>query len=148
MSTALEQSIDKISSLPGMTLLLNTSLGEYFIRQMFTNIVQNDVDTAIKSAAGWGGDRICVIKTGENLIFVWDTLWDSGSDADEFFHCYVDCSKARYHVKDLPPDDIFEASLTTDNNKVLIKKEGNRVLIMEGQIETSTMENILKAIGL
>jgi len=145
--TALEQRIDKISSLPGTTLLLDTSLGEYFIRQMFTSVVGN-ADMAKNSAAGWGGGTIFVIKSGQNSLFIWDTLWDSVEDADEFFHGYVDYSKTRYHVKDLPPDGIFDASLTTDDNKVLIKKKGNRVLIMEGQIVTSTLKNILKAIGL
>jgi len=148
MRTALEKSIDKISSLPGMTLLLDTSLGEFFIRQMFTNVLQNTDDTSKNAAAGWGGDRIFVIKSGKKTLFIWDTLWDSGEDANEFFHCYVDYSKARYHVKNLPPDKIFEASLTTDDNKVFIKKNGNRVLIMEGQIVSSTLKNILKFIGL
>jgi|GEM_PF-5470892 len=148
MKTVLEKSRDKISSIPGMTLLLDTSLGEYFIRQMFTNILQNDNDTAKNAAAGWGGDRIFVLKSGEHLLFIWDTLWDSDKDADEFLRCYADYSKARYNVENLPPDMIFDATLTTDDDKVLIKKNGNRILIMEGQIITSTLKNILKSIGL
>jgi len=147
MRTALEERIDKISSLPGITLLIDTSLGEYFIRQMFTSVVGNAA-MAKNSAAGWGGDKILVIKSGEKSLFIWDTLWDNVEDADEFFHSYADYSKTRYHVKDLLPDSIFDASLTTDDNKVFIKKKGNRVLIMEGQIATSTLKDILKAIGL
>jgi len=148
IKTVLEKNADKISSIPGITLLLDTSLGEYFIRQMLTNILQNDKDTAKNAASGWGGDRIFVVKSGEKSLFIWDTLWDSGKDADEFFHCYVDYSKVRYHVENLPPDKIFDATLTADDNKVLIKKDGNRILIMEGQIATSTLNNILKSIGL
>jgi hypothetical protein len=148
VKTVLEKNINKISSLSSMSLILETSLGEYFIREMFNNVLQDGYDTAKNASAGWGGDKIAVITYGENLFFVWDTVWDSRKDADEFFHCYVDYSKARYHVKNLPPDKPFEASLTTDNNKVLIKKNGNRVLIMEGQVLTSKLENILESIGL
>jgi hypothetical protein len=39
---------------------------------------------ATAAAAGWGGDRVALVRNGDRLGAVLDTRWDSPADAAEF----------------------------------------------------------------
>lgn len=142
--TVLEKNRKKISSLPGVNILLDTTLGEYYIRQVFANIFREDISISQKVASGWGGDRIYIIQSGKDLFLIFDTLWDSVEDAKEFFKGYIDFSKKRFNAQRMLTTDNFDATLTKDGNSVLIKKDGNRVIVIEGKIMPSILEGIRK----
>lgn len=148
LKSSLGKKKKKISSLPDVTIILDTSLGEYYMRQIFNNILKAEADAIDKSTFGWGGDRVFVIQSEKALFLIWDTLWDNGKDAEEFYQKYLAFSKKRFKVDNLPPNDLFDASYIKDDTRTLIKRQDSRVLIMEGQITPAILERLKKILDL
>lgn len=67
----------------GWTVDLNDTFGEY---QLGVWLQQAGVEpaTAAAAAAGWGGDRVALVRNGSHLGLVLDTRWDATTDASEF----------------------------------------------------------------
>ena len=148
VETFLGKNIKKISSLDDITPILNTSLGEYYISQIFNNVLNKDTDVIEKSTSGWGGDRIMVMKAGGTLFFIWDTMWDTGEDAEEFYQEYLIFSKNRFKVNMLAPNKTFYIHYNKDDSIVLIKRQGKRVIIIEGQIAPEVLEKMKKILDI
>ena len=72
----------------GWRMLEEDVLGELGMRVMFERLI-SDVGSA-DAAAGWGGDRyrLYVSADDDEHFLVWQTLWDSPSDAREFAVAY------------------------------------------------------------
>lgn len=71
----------------GWTRLDTDVLGELYVRiYLDTHVVEA---TSKAAAAGWDGDRYAYLKNdaGDGLL-VWESVWDSQSDAREFFEAY------------------------------------------------------------
>ncbi|HEY6199412.1 MAG TPA: hypothetical protein VI231_12430 [Candidatus Binatia bacterium] len=61
-------------------------LGEFMTRVLFEqHLPKDDARTA---AEGWDGDRLVAYARGAEVAFVWATVWDSESDAEEFIQAY------------------------------------------------------------
>lgn len=56
----------------------------------------NDLSLAARAAAGWGGDRWMLVRTPAGEALAWLTVWDSGTDAAEFFEAMGQVVPARY----------------------------------------------------
>ncbi|MCJ7739153.1 MAG: hypothetical protein MUQ10_17870, partial [Anaerolineae bacterium] len=76
--------------------VLEDTLGEFIIRQHLLTFI-DDTDKAATAAAGWDGDRLGLWRdsTGQELV-VWQLLWDSESDAEEFAAVYQSVIAGRY----------------------------------------------------
>ena len=67
----------------GGSVVYENSLGEFETRLLLHQQLQ-DVTSASKGAAGWGGDRYMVVRTGQGAAITWLSVWDSPFDAAEF----------------------------------------------------------------
>jgi hypothetical protein len=65
----------------------NNVLGEFMTRVLFEqHLPKEDARTA---AEGWDGDRFVAYGRGAEVAFVWASIWDSQSDAEEFVEAYL-----------------------------------------------------------
>jgi VanZ family protein len=61
------------------------TLGEFFIRVLLRGSGRGAGDVAQSAAAGWGGDRYAVLRSGESEYrLLWRSVWDTEEDAREF----------------------------------------------------------------
>ncbi len=89
--------------IPGKTLDLfpanwrlvdDNTLGELLVRCLLKNYMPPDL--AIAAAAGWDGDRFLAFANGEEVGFVWLTVWDSEKDAQKFILAYEEVRSRKY----------------------------------------------------
>jgi hypothetical protein len=68
-------------------VVTSTALGEIGVRGLLmAGITEPD---ASRAAAGWGGDRAYLFeRDGGAPLFVWKSVWDKSTDAEEFFKAY------------------------------------------------------------
>ena len=144
----LGKKIDQITSLNNCKLLLDTTLGEYYISQIFNNAIDDKIEVIKESSAGWNGDRIVAVKKDKSLFFIWDTLWDTAKDADEFYREYSVFSKSRFKKSEISDDKKSRLLTCEDNSVVFQLKSKNRVLIIEGQIIPDILENLRKILDI
>jgi len=92
-----------------------------------------------RAAAGWGGDRFALYEgpRGEAML-VSLSVWDTESDAHEFFDAYVKRTELRYpDATSTEPavnaqSSAFSKSFSTSEGVVSMEVRGGRVLILEG----------------
>ncbi len=68
----------------GWTVTTQDTLGEFVLRTWLANGGAVTPQVADTAAAGWGGDRIALVRNGERSGIVVDTRWDTVADAEEF----------------------------------------------------------------
>lgn len=89
-----------------------------------------------RAAAGWGGDRFALFtgpRAGEALV-AQKTVWDTETDAEEFFDAYARRTTARYGsepVRADAGDDGFRL-WETEFGAVFMKRAGTEVMVLEG----------------
>jgi hypothetical protein len=81
--------------LKGATASYENDLGEFETR-LFLFQHLNDQNAAVQGAAGWDGDRYEIIDNGQGIA--WVTVWDSQTDASEFFGMLDKVMKKRYNA--------------------------------------------------
>ena len=92
-----------------------------------------------RAAAGWGGDRFALYEgpRGEAML-VSLSVWDTESDAHEFFDAYVKRTELRYpDAASTEPavnaqSSAFSKSFSTSEGIVSMEVRGGRMLILEG----------------
>lgn len=84
------------------TVSFRSGLGEFETRLFLYQHLQ-DQPTAVRGAAGWGGDALQVVRfpTGEGLV--WLTVWDSAVDAGEFYQLADRSVIARFRPRTYRP---------------------------------------------
>ncbi len=148
LKTALNEKKKQIAAIPDVNVIFDTSLGEYYINQIFNRVHKSKEGDIDKVSAGWGGDRIFVMKSENSLFFIWDTLWDSRADANEFYQQYLVFSKNRSNADNFSSNEIFNAVYNKEEAGVYIKIYDNRVLIIEGQIKPAVFKKIQNILDL
>jgi hypothetical protein len=86
--------------LKGATASYENDLGEFETR-LFLFQHLNDQNAAVQGAAGWDGDRYEIIDNGQGIA--WVTVWDSQTDASEFFGMLDKVMKKRYNATSASP---------------------------------------------
>ena len=86
--------------LKGATASYQNDLGEFETR-LFLFQHLNDQNAAVQGAAGWDGDRYEIIDNGQGIA--WVTVWDSPTDASEFFDMLGKVMKKRYNATSTSP---------------------------------------------
>jgi hypothetical protein len=91
-------------------------------------------DVSKKASAGWGGDRYALFTGPKptDVLVVQKTVWDTETDAHEFFDAYVARTTKRYGVQPSAGSDAKRASWKTSEGGALVKISGTTVLILEG----------------
>jgi hypothetical protein len=117
----------------GWSNVTSTPLGEIGVRGLLLAGVPRE--TAIRAAAGWGGDRAYLFERQNSTpLFVWKTVWDKPSDALEFFRAY-DALKRQSGATEGDLSLVGDGSLTMwgdGGRSTLVKHDGDRVYIIRG----------------
>jgi hypothetical protein len=111
---------------------INNVHGEYVIRILLGEFKAQRAREIDKIAAGWDGDRFHTFESGDKLMTVWYTTWDSEDDAREFFEGYGKAIEAKYEK---PAKDAADQKCVFDAGKagkVLIERRGVDVLVIDG----------------
>jgi hypothetical protein len=107
-------------------------LGELSIQCLFNQWL-GPVEAATV-AAGWGGDSFVAFRNGDEVAFIWATVWDSAKDASEFHDDYQKILSMKYGTP------------LTDS-KFHIEKRDRSVIVIEG-LERDRVENQMESIWL
>jgi len=70
-------------------------------------------------AQGWDGDRFVAYRKGDDVAFIWATIWDSDADASEFYEQYHQILASKYRTRPSESD-------------YYVEKRGSVVLVIEG----------------
>ena len=112
----------------------STPLGEIGVRGLLMAGV-SDKD-AVRAAAGWGGDRAYLFeKAGSAPLFVWKTVWDKATDAEEFFDAYNSLRRRRStEVSGLTSTakNAEQASWRDSGRLTLVRRTGDTVIVIRG----------------
>src|SRR6267143_1361340 len=114
---------------------VNGEWGFYLILDQF---LKSPVESR-RAAAGWGGDRFALYEgpRGEAML-VSLSVWDTETDAREFFDAYVKRTELRYPVAtSIEPtvnaqSPLYSKSFRTSEGVVSMEVRGGRVLVLEG----------------
>lgn len=119
----------------GWQLVTSTRLGEIGVRGLLmAGVSEKD---ATRAAAGWGGDRAFLFERsgGGQSLFVWKTVWDKATDAEEFFRAYNEIERQRAGAQ---PGDSQSAGAVTQmlwheaGRMVIVRRDGDSVIIIRG----------------
>jgi hypothetical protein len=94
------------------------TLGELMVHCLFNQFF--DPGDAAAVANGWDGDRFVAYRRGNEVAFIWATIWDSTRDAQEFFDGYQSIVPMKYDAQ------------SREQTRFYIEKRGQTVLIVEG----------------
>ena len=88
--------IKDLSSLfsPPWKEIENNVLGELMVRVLLKQFLSEEA--AARVAHGWDGDRLVAFRRGDEVAFIWVTLWDSEKDAEEFLQGYREILERKY----------------------------------------------------
>jgi hypothetical protein len=115
----------------GWSLTATTPLGEIGVRGLLLAGVS--ADEAKRAAAGWGGDRSFLFeREGHAPLFVWKTVWDKPSDAQEFFRAYNALLQQRAEPDAGAQGGEPERSWREGNLLTRVRIEGDAVFIARG----------------
>jgi hypothetical protein len=113
-----------------------------------------------RAAAGWAGDRYALYEGPNGQVFLSQlTVWDTESDAREFFDAYVKRTELRYpgakridsagsqENRNPKPETGLSYSWQTSEGKVVIELRGLRVAILEGVPEGVEPSTLMGSLG-
>lgn len=127
-------------------------MGEWYISLIFDSGIQSsfqlDGGTAKTAAAGWDGDTYVFYsdQSSSDFVMVWQSLWESTQDTDEFWSASLDYAGKRWGTAQSSSNSSATWQ-TRDAGIVTLRKNGKQVLwtmTPSSAIQTS----ILKQIGL
>ena len=114
-------------------LVLEDTLGEYVLSVHLDEFL-NDVERAADAAAGWDGARLSVWQDGQGRsLALWQTVWDTASDAAEFDEAYRTLIAARFEGAVTSGDTWWESSGTVAG----VKRNDSYVSIVWGSDRTA-----------
>jgi hypothetical protein len=87
-----------LGQLANATSVYQNDLGEFETRLLLFQYLKNQ-DDAVRGAMGWDGDRYAVINTTGGQGIVWLSVWDSPTDAGEFYDLMDQGLQNRFGVK-------------------------------------------------
>ena len=111
---------------------VNGEWGCYLILDEFLN----NTTESKRAAAGWGGDRFALYETGKpgEFFIAQSTVWDTATDAREFFQAYAKRTVKRYpDAKESKSTSVGERiEWAAPSGRVTMELRGSRVVILEG----------------
>lgn len=87
-----------LGKLSNATVVYENDLGEFETRLLLFQFLKNQ-DDAVRGAMGWDGDRYAVVNTKGGQGIVWLSVWDSPTDAGEFYDLLGDAVAKRFSTK-------------------------------------------------
>lgn len=111
----------------GNPVVYRDTLGEFAISALL-GMYATDKSTAAQAAAGWGGDRVVVLRSADKSkrTIVWKIAWDTERDRDEFVTLFKDSLKTIYpHSEDGKP-----LKMSNDSKILTLSIDGRVVTIV------------------
>lgn len=105
----------------------NDTLGELSVQCLFNQFL-GPADAALV-ASGWGGDRFVAYRNGDEVAFIWATVWDSAKDAEEFYENYQKILWTKYGTPSV-------------DTRFYIEKRDRSVMVIEGFEQDRIKRNI------
>jgi len=105
----------------------NDTLGELMVHCLFKQFLSPIEAAAV--AEVWGGDRFVAYRNGEEVAFIWATVWDTAKDAEEFYENYQKVVSMKYHTSLVDSDSYIE-------------KRDRSVIVVEGLEPEQVKRNI------
>jgi hypothetical protein len=131
----------------GWRMADNDVQGEWGCYILLDEFLQS-MDLSKRAAAGWGGDRYALFvgprKT--DVVVALKTLWDTETDAREFFDAYVRRTSKRYGVEpaEIAPTD--RQLWKTKEGVVIVERQGSAVVVIEGVPDGSDARALIKSL--
>jgi hypothetical protein len=114
-------------------LVLEDTLGEYVLSVHLDEFL-DDVEWAADAAAGWDGDRMSIWQDAQGRsLALWQTAWDTASDAAEFEEAYRTLIPVRFEDAVTSDAMWFESSV----NVVGVRRDDRYVSIVWGPDRTA-----------
>lgn len=106
----------------------------------------NSGDVSKRASEGWGGDRYALFTgpTPSDVLVAQKAVWDTETDAREFFDAYVKRTTKRYGVE---PSEVSESGRQvwkTKEGGVCVELSGRTVRVVEGVPEGSDAKALVK----
>lgn len=101
---------------PDWSEIENNVLGELMVRALLQRFFA--AEEAAAAAQGWDGDRLVAFRRGDEVSFIWATVWDSDEDAREFHQRYRELLAQKYNGSEAA--DFF------------VERRDRRVIVVEG----------------
>jgi hypothetical protein len=120
--------------------------GEFGYRILLAEFI--DKGRASRAAAGWGGDRYVLFeerKTGATLLGQY-TVWDSITDAREFFDAYAERTEKRYNVGRAVESTSELRVYETSQGLAWIELRGGDVVNVEGAADRNQARRLAEAL--
>jgi len=114
---------------PGWRQIENNVMGELMVRVLFARFL-GEADAKLVSE-GWDGDRFVAFRRGDEVAFVWASVWDSEEDAEEFSRGYRRLVEKKY------PDARSAGAVT-------VERRGRQALVVEGLPRDRVKEGVEK----
>lgn len=114
-------------------LTTSTPLGEIGVRGLLMAGVA--LKDAVRAAAGWGGDRAYLFeRAGHAPLFVWKTVWDKRSDAEEFFNAYNALRKQQgaQSIATSANGEQAQSIWQQDGRTTIVQRDGDNVTVARG----------------
>ena len=146
VKTLLEKRCERIASRLKLSVQIETTLGENYLREILASRGYVKRERALRASEGWGGDRVAVLKSDSSHFFIWDTMWDRKQDAKEFYESYLEFSKMRLPSQIVQNHKLFDAFLKNNNNNIFLKRKGKRVVVIEGKVSQKLLKGLNKAL--
>ena len=108
----------------------NNVLGELMVQVLFRRFLSGE--EAERIANGWDGDRFVAFQRGNEVTFIWMTVWDSPGDAGEFRQGYQEILLKKYGIPEISASQTY------------VEQRENRVVVVEGLERARVKERIGK----
>jgi len=106
----------------------SNTLGELMVQCLFKRFFsQGEAETV---ASGWDGDRFIAFRRGDEVSFIWATVWDSSNDADEFSRSYQQLLSRKHSGSQVAES--------------YVERRGQRVVVVEGLESARVKDHIEK----
>lgn len=108
-------------------------MGEWYsyliLNAGYKTAFQLDESTAADATEGWGGDTYAVYgdKQSEQFVLVWQSLWETNRDTNEFWQASLDYAGKRWG-KAQSSSDTNATWQTQDAGQVTLRRDGKQVL--------------------
>jgi hypothetical protein len=133
-----------LPALKGATPVYENTLGEFETR-LFLYQQLNDQNAAVQGAAGWDGDRFVLFNLPGGQGIAWATVWDSQSDASEFYDAIGTSVEKRYGVTSSAAAGATTKSYSGAGRSVQITTEeiGGRPVVLYVDVPAGASTNVV-----
>jgi hypothetical protein len=129
----------------GWRMADNDVEGEWGFYLLLDEFLQSS-DVSRKAAEGWGGDRygLFIGPRKADVLVTQKTVWDTETDAREFFDAYAKRTSKRYGVEPSEVSATGRQVWKTKEGVVVIEQQGASVVIVEGVPEGVDAKSLMR----